>query len=99
MLELFKDEIPKLEKLVVVIRQMISNPKYTLEDIREEIVDHISECKGIHPDDDEKLGDAFSVAYNAVDNLIDDLEESDTNYKRIKDSTYPHTIPTTASIG
>jgi hypothetical protein len=85
MLELFKDEIPKIEKLRIVIEQMIRNTKYSLEDIREEIVDHISECQEIHPDDYEKLGEASSVAYNVIDNLIDDLEETETNCKRIKD--------------
>jgi hypothetical protein len=85
MLELFIEDIPRLDKLTIVVQQMIRNPKYSLEDIREEIVDHISDCKEIHPDDYEKRGEASSVAYNVVDNLIDDLEENETNYNRIKD--------------
>lgn len=83
-LELFKDEIPKINKLAVEIRQMLSNSKYDLTDIREYICDHILDFIENH-DDDEKLSEVVSVSYNVIDNLIDVLEESATNCNRIKD--------------
>ena len=43
MLELFKGEIPEIDKLVVLIQKKIDSPKYTLEDIKNVIYDHISE--------------------------------------------------------
>ena len=85
MLDLFKDEIPELDKLVTLIRQMLVNPRYSLEDIKEEIIKHISEQKGIHPDDDDKLGEACSVACNAVDDRIDELDETEINCNRIRE--------------
>lgn len=85
MLEVFKDEIPELDKLVDLIRQMVADPKYDLEDIREAVRDHIIEYKEIDPADEEKLGEADCTAYNVIDNLIDELEESEANYERIRD--------------
>ena len=85
MLELFKDEIPKLNELMVVVRQMILNEKCSLEEIRDEIADHISEHKEIDPDDQDSIGEASSTAHNAIDNLIDDLEVNEPNFKRIRD--------------
>ena len=82
MLELFKGEIPEIDKLVVLIQKKIDSPKYTLEDIKEVIYDHISEHKKL--DDQADYDKAESTAFNAVNNLIDDLEVNVTNYKRIK---------------
>jgi hypothetical protein len=82
MLELFKGEIPKIDKLVVLIQKKIDSPKYTLEDIKNVIYDHISEHKKL--DDQDNYDKAESVAFNAINNLIDDLEVNVTNYKRIK---------------
>lgn len=64
MLEMFRDEIPDFETLAGLIGQMIGDPKYDLEDIREAIRDHIVECRAIPDDDDEKHGEADSLAYN-----------------------------------
>jgi hypothetical protein len=82
MLELFKGELPEIDKLVVLIKKKIDSPKYTLEDIKDVIYDHISEHKELN----KKTGydKAESLAFNAVNNLIDDLEVNVTNYKRIK---------------
>ena len=82
MLELFKGEIPEIDKLVVLIQKKIDSPKYTLEDIKGVIYDHISEHKEL--DDQDDYDKAESTAFNAVNNLIDDLEVNVTNYKRIK---------------
>jgi hypothetical protein len=83
MLELFKGEIPEIDKLVVLIQKKIDSPKYSLEDIKDVIYDHISE----HKEHDKKVDydKAESAAFNAVNNLIDDLEVNITNYKRIKE--------------
>ena len=85
MLDIFKDEIPQLAKLTTTINQMLLNPKYSLEDIRETIRDHIVDLEVIDLQNDEKIGDADSTAFNAVDTLIQELEENDTNCNRIKD--------------
>lgn len=85
MFELFKDEIPSLDKLSVVIRQMILDKKYSLEEIRKNVVDHISEHKGISSQDYDKMGEASSTACDVIDNLIDDLQVDKTNFKRIRD--------------
>ena len=82
MLELFKGEIPEIDKLFVLIQKKIDSPKYTLEDIKDVIYDHISEHKKL--DDQDNYDKAESVAFNAINNLIDDLEVNVTNYKRIK---------------
>jgi hypothetical protein len=82
MLELFKGEIPEIDKLVVFIKKKINSPKYSLEDIKDVIHDHISEHKKLyHKVDYDK---EESTAFNALNNLIDDLEVNVTNYKRIK---------------
>ena len=83
MLELFKVEIPETDKLVVLIKKKIDNPKYTLEDIKDVIYDHISEHKELNKKAD--YDKAESTAFNAVNNLMDDLEVNITNYKRIKE--------------
>ena len=83
MLELFKGEIPETDKLVVLIQKMINSPKYTLEDIKDMIYDHISEHKKLKNQADYNRTEA--AAFNAVNNLIEDLEVNITNYKRIKD--------------
>ena len=83
MLELFKDEIPNLGKLISVIEKMVENPRTDLEEIREVISDHIIEENEIPPDDDDKQRDAMSISYNALDDLIDELEVSELNSKRI----------------
>jgi hypothetical protein len=82
MLELFKGEIPEIDKLFVLIQKKIDSPKHTLEDIKDVIYDHISEHKKL--DDQDNYDKAESVAFNAINNLIDDLEVNVTNYKRIK---------------
>ena len=82
MLELFKGEIPEIDKLFVLIQKKIDSPKHTLEDIKDVIYDHISEHKKL--DDQDHYDKAESVAFNAINNLIDDLEVNVTNYKRIK---------------
>jgi hypothetical protein len=82
-LELFRDEIPELNELAVAIRAMLSNSRLNLEDVRECITDHLATFQG-DCDDDEKLREAGSVAYDVVDILIADLEEDETNHRRIK---------------
>jgi hypothetical protein len=83
MLELFKGKIPEIDKLVVLIQKKIDSPKYTLEDIKDVIYEHICAHKG----HDCKLNHekAESMAFDAVNNLIENLEINLTNYKRIKD--------------
>jgi hypothetical protein len=83
MFELFKGEIPEKDKLVVLIQKKIDSPKYALEDIKDVIYDHISAHKEL--DDQTDYDKAESTAFNAVNNLIDDLEVNITNYKRIKE--------------
>lgn len=83
MLELFKGKITEIDKLIVLIQKKVDSPKYTLEDIKEVIYDHISEHKKL--DDQADYDKAESTAFNAVNNLIDDLEVNMTNYKRIKE--------------
>ena len=83
MLELFKGEIPEIDKLNILVQKMIDRQKYTLEDIKEVIYDHIAEHKELNNKADYEK--AESMAFNAVNNLIDDLEVNITNYKRIKE--------------
>ena len=83
MTELFKVKIPEVDKLLVLITKKINSPKDTLEDIKELIYDHISEHKKL--DDQSDYEKAESIAFNAVNNIIDDLEVNITNYKRIKE--------------
>jgi hypothetical protein len=83
MLELFKGKIPEIDKLIVLIQKKVDSPKYTLEDIKEVIYDHISGHKRL--DDQADYDKTESTAFNAVNNLIDDLEVNMTNYKRIKE--------------
>jgi hypothetical protein len=85
MLELFQNEIPKLSELTVVLQKLINNSKFTIEEIREVIFDHILECREIPFDDDDKVSEAASLAHTAIDDLINNLEVNKTNYKRIKD--------------
>jgi hypothetical protein len=80
MLALFKGEIPEIDKLNRLLQKMIDKKKCTLEDIKDTIYDHIAEHKKFH---DKAKAD--SMAFNAMDKLIDDLEMNITNYKRIKD--------------
>ena len=74
--EQFKEEIPNIETLVKQLEKMLSNPSYTLQDILEAIVDHIIE---------EKESEAWAIAFNAVDHIIDELEVNDLNFKRLLD--------------
>jgi hypothetical protein len=83
MLELFKGKIPEKDKLVVLIQKKIDSPKYTLEDIKDMIYAHI--CAHQKFDNKADHDKAECTAFNAVNNLIDDLEVNITNYKRIKD--------------
>ncbi|MFA5322650.1 MAG: hypothetical protein WC373_08240 [Smithella sp.] len=83
MLELFKGEIPEIDKLVVLIQKKINSPKCSLEDIKDMIYDHISEHKELNAQNDYDKAEA--TAFNAVNNLIDDLEVNLTNHKRIKE--------------
>ena len=83
MLEMFKDEIPKLAELVVEIEDMISDPDKSLEDIREAILEHITVQSNMTDDDYESMGEASSTAYGAIDVLIDQLEENELNAKRL----------------
>lgn len=83
MLERFTGEIPELDKLVILIQKKINSPKYSLEDIKDVIYDHISAHKEFgSPKDYDK---AEAVAFDAVNHLIDDLEVNITNHKRIKE--------------
>lgn len=83
MLELFKGEIPEIDKLGVLIQKKIENPKNTLEDIKDAIYDHTIEHKAI--DKKDSYDKAEAIAFSAVNSLIDDLEVNATNYKRIKE--------------
>jgi hypothetical protein len=83
MFESFKGEIPEKDKLVVLIQKKICNTRYSLEDIKDMIYTHISAHKGIDGQTDHDKAEA--IAFNAVNNLIDDLEVNMTNYKRIKE--------------
>jgi len=83
MLELFKREIPEIDKLKLLIQKMLNRKKCTLEDIKEAIHDHISEHEDL--DTPEDYDRAESTAFHAVDNLIDDLDVNVTNYNRLKD--------------
>jgi hypothetical protein len=83
MLELFKGEIPETDKLIVLIQKKINSPKYSLEDIKDMIYDHIAEHKKLKNQADYNRTEA--AAFNAVNNLIEDLDVNITNYKRIKD--------------
>jgi dGTP triphosphohydrolase len=83
MLELFKGEIPEIDKLVIFIKKKIDSPKYSLEDIKDVIHDHISEHNQLYHKVDYAKEE--STAFNALNNLIDDLEVNVTNYKRIKE--------------
>jgi len=83
MIELFKGKIPEIDKLVILIQKKIDSPKYTLEDIKDMIYYHISAHKELDDQADHNKGE--SMAFNTVNNLIDDLEVNVTNYKRIKE--------------
>ena len=82
MLESFKEEIPEIDKLVGLIQKKINSPKYRLEDIKDLIYDHISAHKELYDHADYDKVEA--TAFNAVNDLIDNLEVNITNYKRIK---------------
>lgn len=82
MLELFKREIPEIDKLKILIQKMLNKKKCTLEDIKEAIHDHISEHEDLDtPEDYDRVE---STAFNAVDNLINDLDVNVTNYNRLQ---------------
>ncbi|ESP62921.1 hypothetical protein SMITH_575 [Smithella sp. ME-1] len=83
MLELFKGEIPEIDKLVVLIQKKTDGPKNTLEDIKDVILDHIAEHEVL--DKKDAYDKAETIAFRAVNSLIDDLEVNTTNYKRIKE--------------
>lgn len=83
MFESFKEEIPEIDKLVVLIQKKIGNTRYSLEDIKDMIYDHISAHREL--DNTADYNKAESIAFNAVNCLIDDLEVNMTNYKRIKE--------------
>ena len=83
MLELFKGEIPETDKLVVLIQKKIDSPKNTLEDIKDVIFDHIAEHEVL--DKKDAYDKSETIAFSAVNSLIDDLEVNTTNYKRIKE--------------
>lgn len=83
MLERFKDEIPEIDKLLVLIEKKIESPKVTLEDIKDMIFTHISSHKKLKSKADHEKAEC--TAFNAVNSLIDDLEVNMTNYKRIRD--------------
>jgi hypothetical protein len=82
MLELFKGKIPEIDKLIVLVQKKIDSPKYTLEDIKDVIYDHISGHKEFNKKTD--YDKAEFTAFTAVNNLIEDLEVNVTNYNRIK---------------
>jgi hypothetical protein len=82
MLELFKRDIPEIDKLNRLLQKMIDKKKCTLEEIKDAIYEHIAEHKKLHNKDDYK---AESMAFHALDSLIDDLDVNITNYKRIKE--------------
>jgi hypothetical protein len=87
MLERFKDEIPNLERLVARISKMLNDPSIDLEDIREEIYEHIMREKETGSESEEELeeiaDEALLIAFNAVDDLIYDLEVNKLNFKRL----------------
>lgn len=81
MLERFKREIPEIDTLKRLVQKMIDRKKYSLEDIKESIYDHISKHEDLEtPEDYDR---AESIALNAVDDLINDLDVNVTSYKRI----------------
>lgn len=88
MLELFKGEIPEIDKLTLLIQKMIDKKKCSMEDIKDAIYDHISEHKDLYGQED--YDKAESMAFNAVNDLIDDLEVNLTNYKRIKEYLFSY---------
>lgn len=86
MLELFKDEIPEIKKLISVINEMISDPESSLEDIREAVSEHIVEQSKLDCSDpgyDDLLSNAENISFNVIDDLIYDLDVSDINCNRI----------------
>lgn len=83
MLEPFHKEIPEIDKLVATLQKKIASPKYSLEDIKDVIYDHISAHKELDAQTD--YDKAESTAFNAVNSLIDDLEVNLNNYKRLKE--------------
>ncbi len=95
MLGLFRDEIPDLDQLLSILKPMIQDNARDLTDIRETIRDHILDVQNIDIGDaveinDEKISQAESISYDAVDDLIYELDVNEVNYRRIKDyiSTY-----------
>ena len=84
MLRPFKDDLPNPAEVAVEIERLLLDSKYGLRGIREYIRDHILEFRGDH-DDDNVISEADTISYNVIDNLIDILDENETNYKHIKD--------------
>ena len=83
MLESFKDEIPNLEALVKKLRQAINDPSQDLESIREIIYEHIIE--NIEHVSEKDMEEAMATAFNAVEELICELEVNKVNFNRLKD--------------
>jgi len=87
MLESFEDEIPNLDKLVARISKMLEDPSIDLEDIQEEIYEHIMREKDAWSKSgeeiDEIMDEAMSIAFNAGEDLIYDLEVNELNFNRL----------------
>ncbi len=84
-LKTYTNQIPKCDTLEIAINQMVINEKYSLEDIKEAIDDHISEHTNIHSDDYENFGEASLTAEDMINFIIDWLDTSEASYKRIRD--------------
>jgi hypothetical protein len=85
MLEEFRDKIPNFRKLVVLIKRWLNGPSEDLEELRDEIFNHIIKEKGIDiKTDKEAAVDAEGLAFDIIDTLIENIEVNRLNYHRLK---------------
>ena len=86
MLEIYQNEIPKIEMLREVLRSVLDDPRYDLADIRDIIFEHIN--NNIVVNDfkiySDTINDIHGTAYDAVESLIASLEVCALNYWRLK---------------
>jgi hypothetical protein len=87
-LKFYQNEIPEIDKLIAVIQQMIRDSKYMLEDIVQEIIDHITNYSETNSADSDKFNDSSLTAYSVIENLIGVLEVNDLNCQRIRNFVY-----------
>jgi len=85
MLESFRSEIPNINKLVEEIRRMLSSTPTSLEEITEQIFDHIVGESDFEINEEKKERTAMLTATNATADIIDELEVNDTNFRRLKE--------------